>query len=161
MRRPPSVALMRCGAAHRLKCLEPGGGCCCRGFRLQVTGYSHFSVFSTTRGQGGQVGQVRKVEKRLDSSGFGSSVPRWPSCFMGGVAAVAATEQGNLEQVSARFGRGRFTATSNPDTRFQIASRLRHPCCSTARKIFAERVMSRRAGTSYYSLSNSAGSRLQ
>jgi len=30
---------------------------------------------------GSQGCQVRKVEKRLDGSGFGSSVPRWPSCF--------------------------------------------------------------------------------
>ena len=45
----------------------------------------------------------------------------------GGVAAAAARsgEFRTGEQVSARSGRGWFTATNNPDTRFQIASGLR------------------------------------
>ena len=53
--------------------------------------------------------QVRKVDGSVDFSGFGSSVPRWPSCFMGGVAAAAARsgEFRTGEQVSARVGRGR------------------------------------------------------
>ena len=41
--------------------------------------------------------QVRKVEKSLDGSGYYSSVPRCPSCFMGG---GFATEQRKLKVVS-------------------------------------------------------------
>ncbi len=65
------------------------------GYWLRVTGSFHFSL--PRRGKdakmaklGRQGCQVRKVDGSVDFSGFGSSVPRWPSCFMGGVAAAAA-----------------------------------------------------------------------
>jgi len=51
---------------------------------------------------GGQGGQVQKVEKHLDGSGFGSSVPRGPSGFEGPYGA-------SLKELEVRrlFGRGR------------------------------------------------------
>ena len=47
----------------------------------------------------GQGAQVEQVDGSIDFSGFSS---RCSSCNKGGVAAVAATEQGNLEQVNRR-----------------------------------------------------------
>ena len=91
---------------------EGGGG---RGFRLQVTGYrlqGHSRINMATINdqratnnvlceiQGGQVAQDAQVDQSIDISGFGSSVPRLPSCNKGGVAAIGANLKRKIAEIT-------------------------------------------------------------
>jgi hypothetical protein len=63
--------------------------------------------------------QVRKVEKSLDGSGFGSSVPRCSSCFMGG--GGFATERRKVKVVSRAGAR---VVGYSEQSRYAISNRI-------------------------------------
>ena len=76
---------MRCGAAHRLKCLGPSGGIVLES-RIRKAEDFFFADFKVAKmlklaGQGAQDAQV---DESFDFSGFGSRCSRCSRCNKGG-----------------------------------------------------------------------------